>query len=35
MTKVVLHHDNTQLLMTAATTETIKKLKWELLPHPA
>jgi hypothetical protein len=33
--EVVLHHDNCRPHMTAATVGTIKKLKYDLLPHPA
>jgi len=32
---VVLHHDNARTHTAAATVETILKLKFELLPHPA
>jgi hypothetical protein len=32
---VVLHRDNTQPHTTAVTTETMSKLKFEFLPHPA
>jgi histone-lysine N-methyltransferase SETMAR len=32
---VVLHHDNARPHKTAATAETIRKLKFELLPHTA
>jgi hypothetical protein len=32
---VVLHHENARIHMAAVTSETIQKLKFELLPHPA